>query len=265
MKFSHNAVSILFAALTALAPLAAHAETAAEKGLSIAVETDQRDAGFSDSVAEATMELRDAAGTTTTRRFRMMTLEQKDDGDRTLVVFNQPVDLSGTAVLTWSHALTADDQWLYLPALKRTKRIASKNKAAAFIGSEYAFEDLSAWEVKKFTYRFLREESLEGVDCFVVENTPAYEDSGYSRQVEWVDEALYQPRRIDYYDREGALLKSMTFSNYKQYLGKHWRAGVQTMVNKKTGKSTRLEWASWRFKTGLTAADFTADALERQQ
>lgn len=265
MKFSKNVVSVFLALVTSTVPLAARADAAAEKGLAIAVETDHRDAGFSDSVAEASMELRDAAGTSTTRRFRMLTLEQKTDGDRTLVVFNQPVDLSGTAVLTWSHALTADDQWLYLPALKRTKRIASKNKAAAFIGSDYAFEDLSAWEVKKFTYRFLREENLEGADCFVAENTPAYEDSGYSRQVEWVDKTMYQPRRIDYYDREGALLKSMKFSDYKLYLGKHWRAGLQTMENTKTGKSTRLQWASWRFKTGLTAGDFTADALERQQ
>jgi len=258
-------IAVLTAALSLAAPMSSHADAAADQGLAIAIETDRRDAGFTDSVAEATMSLRDAAGTTTTRRFRMLTLEQTADGDRTLVVFNQPADLAGTAVLTWSHALAADDQWLYLPALKRTKRIASKNKAAAFIGSEYAFEDLSAWEVKKFGYRLLREETLEGADCFVVENTPAYEDSGYSRQVEWVDKRMYQPRRIDYYDREGALLKSMKFSDYQLYLGRHWRANVQNMENHKTGKSTRLQWASWRFHTGLAASDFTAEALERQQ
>ena len=156
-----------------LSPL--QAQTPEEKGLTVALETDHRDAGFSDSVAIASMHLSDKSGSESVRRFRMLTLEQENDGDRTLSVFDSPADLAGTSVLTWSHALTSDDQWLYLPSLKRTKRIASKNKAASFIGREFAFEDLSAWEVKKFTYRWLRDESLEGNDCFVIENTPAYE------------------------------------------------------------------------------------------
>lgn len=254
------AAALLVCALGA--PLT-RAQSPEEKGLAIAVETERRDTGFADTAASATMILRDQSGTETTRRFRMLTLEQTQDGDRTLAIFDKPADLAGTAVLTWSHALTADDQWLYLPALKRTKRIASKNKAAAFIGSEFAFEDLSSWEVKKFKYRWIKDEVLDGIDCFVVENVPAYEDSGYSRQVEWVDKALYQPRRLDYYDRDGALLKTMKFTGFKQYLGKHWRPSEQIVENHKTGKSTRLQWDNWRFKTGLTSADFSAEALGR--
>lgn len=241
----------------------AMAETPEEKGLAIAVETDKRDTGFVDSAANAVMVLRDSAGTETTRRFRMLTLEQSNDGDKTLAVFDTPADLAGTAVLTWSHALTADDQWIYLPAVKRTKRIASKNKAAAFIGSEFAFEDLSSWEVKKYKYRWIKDEQLDAADCFVVENIPAYADSGYSRQVEWVDKHMYQPRRLDYYDRDGVLLKTMTFKGYKQYFGKHWRPSEQVMLNHKTGKSTRLLWENWKFKTNLTSADFSAEALGR--
>ena len=251
--------------LLAFAVLPAHAQTAEEKGLAIAIETDRRDDGFIDWTALATMTLRDRSGGETVRRFRMLAQEQKDDGDRTLAVFDTPADLEGTAVLTWSHALKPDDQWLYLPSLKRTKRIASRNKAAAFIGSEFAFEDLSAWEVKKYRYRWLRDEKLEGVDCFVVENTPNYAESGYSRQVEWVDKALYQPRRIDYYNLDGVLMKTMTFGGYKQYLGKHWRPGEQLVENHLTGKSTRLTWHDWRFKTGLKKVDFTPEAMDRQR
>ena len=244
-----------------LSPL--QAQTPEEKGLTVALETDHRDAGFSDSVAIASMHLSDKSGSESVRRFRMLTLEQENDGDRTLSVFDSPADLAGTSVLTWSHALTSDDQWLYLPSLKRTKRIASKNKAASFIGSEFAFEDLSAWEVKKFTYRWLRDESLEGNDCFVIENTPAYEESGYSKQVEWVDRSLYQPRRIDYYNREGVLFKTLHFRGYQQYLGKHWRPTEQLMENHLTGKSTRLVWDNWRFKTGLSKVDFSAENIAR--
>lgn len=261
--YLHKLVPTL-AALTLLCAGPASAATPAEdKGLAIAQETEKRDLGFGDTEATATMVLKDAGGNESVRRFRMLTLEQTQDGDRSIAIFDAPADLAGTAVLTWSHALTPDDQWLYLPALKRIKRIASKNKAAAFLGSEFAFEDLSSWEVKKFTYRWLRDETKEGVDCFVVENTPAYEDSGYSRQVEWVDKAIYQPRQIDYYDREGALLKTMVFRGYKQYKGKHWRPSEQLMENHRSGKSTRITWDNWTFASGMAARDFTAEALGR--
>jgi len=246
-----------------MSPVSWAAETPEEKGRAIALETERRDTGFTDSVVNASMRLRDKSGSESVRRFRMLTLEQQDDGDLTLGIFDTPADLAGTAVLTWSHALTPDDQWLYLPALKRTKRIASKNKAALFIGSEFAFEDLSAFEVKKFTYRWLRDEKLDGSDCFVVENTPAYAESGYSRQVGWVDRALYQPRRIDYYNHDGTLFKTLHFRGYKQYMGKHWRPTQQLMENHLTGKSTQLDWTDWTFKTGLAQEDFSPESIAR--
>ncbi len=241
----------------------AMAETPEEKGLAIAKETERRDMGFVDSVAEAIMVLKDGSGVETTRKFNVQTLEETEDGDKTLSTFDTPLDLAGTAVLTWSHALTPDDQWLYLPAVKRIKRIASKNKAAVFMGSEFAFEDISSFEVRKFRYRFLKEENQEGVNCLVVENTPAYADSAYSRQVGCVDKTMYQPRRIDYYDQEGKLFKTMVFTGYRQYLDNHWRPSEQIMSNHQTGKSTRIVWNQWRFKTGVSKSNFTPQALEQ--
>jgi hypothetical protein len=239
------------------------AETPDEKGLSIAVETDARDAGFGNWMATATMILRDKQGGEAVRTFRMLALEQDGDGDRTLAIFDKPADLAGAAVLTYSHALVPDDQWLYLPEVKRVKRISSQNKAALFMGSEFAYEDLSSWEVKKYRYRYLRDETVDGRDCFVVENTPAYADSAYSKQIEWVDKELYQPRRLDFYDRQGRLLKTMTFSGYKQYLGKHWRPSEQVMENHQTGKSTRVVWAPFKFKTSISESEFTPQGLAR--
>ena len=121
-----------------LGGLSVVAQTPEERGLSIAVETDARDAGFENWVASAKMVLRDKQGGEAVRTFRMMTLEQKNDGDRTLVVFDKPADLAGAAVLTYSHALVPDDQWLYLPEVRRVKRISAQNKAALFMGSEFA-------------------------------------------------------------------------------------------------------------------------------
>jgi hypothetical protein len=261
MKTFIVTVGLLSVGVIASIPVVA--ETPEERGLSIARETDARDAGFGNWVATATMILRDKQGGEAVRTFRMMALEQQEDGDRTVAVFDKPADLAGAAVLTYSHALVPDDQWLYLPEVKRVKRISSQNKAALFMGSEFAYEDLSSWEVKKYRYRYLRDETLDGNDCFVVENIPSYADSAYSRQVEWVDKQLYHPRRLDYYDRSGRLLKTMTFSRYQQYLGKHWRPAEQVMENHQTGKSTRVAWGPYTFKANLHESEFTPQGLAR--
>ena len=118
------------------------AETPEQKGLKIAQAADARDAGFADFTANMVMTLKNRAGNTSTRIIRIKTLEGKNDGDKSLSLFDEPADVKGTAMLTFSHGLKADDQWLYLPALKRVKRINSRNKSGPFMGSEFAFEDL---------------------------------------------------------------------------------------------------------------------------
>ncbi|HKG90607.1 MAG TPA: outer membrane lipoprotein-sorting protein, partial [Gemmatimonadaceae bacterium] len=116
------------------------AADAGARGLAIAREADRRDNGWRSSVVEVRMTLTNAHGQTSERQMRSATFEVPGDGDRTLVVFDQPADVKGSAVLTYSHGAGPDDQWLYLPAVTRVKRIASSNKAGPFMGSEFAFE-----------------------------------------------------------------------------------------------------------------------------
>ena len=251
--------------LLSLAPLSLSAETPVEKGLAIAQETDRRDTGFGNYTTEATMRLRDAQGGESVRNFRMGVLEVLGDGDKTLTVLTQPPDVAGTSVLTFSHGLEPDDQWVYFPSLKRVKRIAGKNKSGPFMGSEFAYEDLGSWEVKKYVYRYLRDEVVDGHKCYVIENIPAYEHSGYTRQKEWVDKTIHQPRKIVYYDRQNALLKTLTFGQYQQYLDKYWRASTMLMQNHQTGKSTHIAWQAYRFRVNLNEQDFTQRALARER
>ena len=154
-----------------------------QKGLDIATEGDRRDLGFTDSMSSLTMELKNRNGDISIRRLRTLTLEMKDDGDKILSVFDQPADVKGTSMLTFSHKQGNDDQWLYLPALKRVKRISSTNKSGPFMGSEFAYEDMSSQEVEKYTYRWIRDESFNGQDSFVMERYPLDKKSGYKRQV----------------------------------------------------------------------------------
>ena len=239
------------------------AETPEEKGLSIAVEADRRDSGFGDFTAHMTMTLSNRQGEKSVRKLRVKTLEVEGDGDKSLSIFDEPRDIKGTAMLTFSHALKPDEQWLYLPALKRVKRISSKNKSGPFMGSEFAYEDLSSQEVEKYSYKYLRDEEINGLDSFVVERIPAYKYSGYSRMVVWLDKEHYRPQKIAFFDRKNKLLKTLLFENYQQYLDKYWRADRMLMQNHQTGKSTLLEWQDYRFRTGLSDRDFNKNTLKR--
>lgn len=235
------------------------------RGLAIAKETDNRDKGWGDSEADMEMVLTNANGDTSTRELRAYSLERTDpeEGDWSLIVFNKPRDVDGTALLTHAKILEPDDQWLYLPAVKRVKRISSVNKSGPFVGSEFAFEDFSSSEVGKYSYKWLRDEACGDLTCHVVERKPLYEHSGYTRQVVWTDTTDYQPRKIDYYDRKNALLKTLTLSDYHLYEDKFWRARDLYMVNHNNKKATRLTWKNYKFHDGLTEADFSTTALKR--
>ncbi len=241
----------------------AYAETPQEKGLAIAVEADRRDTGWVDQTANLFMILRNQQGQESRRSLVINTLEVQGDGDKSLTVFNSPMDVKGTAFLSYTHALKPDDQWLFLPALKRVKRIASANKSGPFVGSEFAYEDLTSQEVEKYKYTWIRDEQIDGRDTFVVERIPQYENSGYTRMIAWVDKAMYQPLKIDFYDRKNTLLKTLVFGDYKQYAGKYWRASVMEMSNHQTGKSTVLEWHDYQFGNGFTERDFDHNTLKR--
>lgn len=209
------------------------------------------------------MILRNKQGQESRRELRIQALEVEGDGDKSLSVFDAPKDIKGTALLSFTHALVPDDQWLYLPALKRVKRIASANKSGPFVGSEFAYEDLTSQEVEKYTYKYLRDEKIGDADAFVIEAYPAYENSGYTRQVVWLDKNMYQPVKIDYYDRKNALLKTLETSNWQQYLDQYWRPGRMLMTNHQTNKVTELLWTDYAFRTGLSDRDFDRNTLKR--
>ena len=262
-KLSHSlAAAALLLALGAALP--AKAKSAAEKGLEIARETERRDTGFGDSQVTLTMMLSNRHGDTSTRQMRIKTLETTGAklGDRSLTVFDHPRDIKGTAFLSHTKILSPDDQWLYLPALKRVKRISSANKSGSFVGSEFAYEDLVSFEVEKYSYLWLRDEKCGGLDCFVSERLPLYKNSGYTKQVVWIDKDEYRLHRIDFFDRRGALRKTMIPSQYRQYLGKYWRAHRIEMTNHQSGKKTVLVFRDFAFRLGVAARDFTASRLK---
>lgn len=239
--------------------------SADELGRAVAEEADRRRAGFGDTVTELTMELVGADGRMRTRRLTLQALEVTEPGagDKSLALFHEPRDVAGTAFLSHTYVDRPDDQWLFLPSLRRVRRIASANQSSAFVGSEFSYEDLLSDEVDRFEHLWLRDEPCGPMTCFVVERRPRYENSGYSRQVVWIDRAEYRPIRIWYYDHRERLEKTLTLEDYRRYLDRFWRAHRLTMDNHRTGKRTVLTFDPFRFQTGLSAEAFDPSALTR--
>ncbi len=254
--------------LPGLAPAAAtDGDEAEREGLRIAREMDRRASGFGDLRAELMMVLMDRSGRKSLRQLHNLVQERPEDGDLSLMVFEQPADVRDTRLLVHAHKLRDDDEWIYLPALRRVKRISAAGKTSSFMGSEFTYEDLGAQEVEKFRHRYLRSEPCgvkgEKLTCFVNERRPRLEGSGYSRQVLWIDQQEYRPWRIDYYDRKGELLKTLLLRDYHRYLDHYWRAHRMLMKNHQSGKSTLLVWKSFRFGNHFPAGTFDPKRLDR--
>ncbi|MEM7163834.1 MAG: outer membrane lipoprotein-sorting protein [Planctomycetota bacterium] len=267
MKLTMTPVAYAALAIAVItSPLMAQAQSDAQsKGLEIAKEAEARDLGWQGSKSKLQMVLQNRHGSKTTRELRRQSLEVTDEklGDKSLVIFDSPRDIKGTALLSHTKVLDPDDQWLFLPALKRVKRISSANKSGPFVGSEFAFEDLLAQEVGKYEYAFLKEEKVDGQDCFVVRRIPRYKNSGYKKQIVWWDKAEYRVQKIEFYDRKDSLLKTLTYGGYKKYAEKYWRPDSMNMVNHQNGKQTLLQFQEWELGLKLTDSAFTPAKLKR--
>jgi outer membrane lipoprotein-sorting protein len=239
-----------------------YAQSASDKGLAIAKERKLRDMGWGDSSADMSMILRNAQGDEVERKMRLKSLEVVDDGDKGLTIFDQPLDVKGTAFLNFSHATKPDDQWMYLPKLSKVKRIRSRNKSGPFMGSEFAFEDMSSFEIAKYKFKYLRDETFEGQASFVLEQVPNDKDSGYSKQIIWVDKKHYRALKIEFYDRKGSLLKELINFDFTLYSDKYWRPMRVEMFNEQNGKSTELVTHQLTFNTGLSESDFNNGTLK---
>lgn len=250
------------------------AEDPVVRGTEIVRQWDHWDYGFGDMKAEYELINEDKEGRKSKRRLRLRMLEtagydengDKNNGDKSLVEFTYPPDIKGTSVLIYAHIDRPDDTWVYLPALKRVKRISSANLSGKFAGTEFAFEDIASQELKKFTYKWLRDEQIgegeEQCQAAVIEQFPTYKNSGYIRQVSWYNKAACQQKRIDYYNHQNVLVKTQTFNKYKQYLGRFWRGHDIRMVNHITGKNSHLLIPEFTYRNGFSEKDFEPSKLK---
>lgn len=220
------------------------AETAEEKGTKIAKEIELRNDGFIGESSKMKMVLIDAHGTSTDREMDGTVMEVPGDGNKSMSIFLAPKDVKGTKMLTWAHKNSDDEQWLYLPSLRRVKRISGKNKSASFMGSEFSYEDIGGQEVEKYNYKWIKDGKMAGQDIWVLERIPL-RDSGYSKQVLYVSQKYNNALKVEYFDRKNELLKVGEFSEFKQFkVGPKtfWLANKIHMKNVQTQKQSTFTW-----------------------
>ena len=194
--------------------------------------------------AEQTLILIDKRGNREQRQLRLYSKEVGKDTYRSLLVFSEPADISGTALLTWQHQEQDDDQWLYLPARGKMQRIAKGSMKNYFMGTDFTFEDLQTEEIENFTYEVLRQEVVDETPTYVVEAVPVdterAQDSGYNRRVLWIDEMRFTTLKVEFYDRRNKLFKTQTNRDWIQVDSTRWRAEKSLMDNHKTNHKTLI-------------------------
>lgn len=242
----------------------AFAETAQQKGLRIATAASNVERGYNDIKVSGEMTLKSKGGQIGKRRFDFKTVAMNPkDNTRSLLIFRWPGDIRNTALLTHAYSKRNDDQWLYLPALTKTRRISSSGRSGAFVGSEFAYEDMVDQGVENYTYLWITDQACPtSGECHVIDRVPKT-SSGYSRQRVWLDMAKLRIQQVQYFDRRQAHLKTLQITGYKLYQGRYWRASKMNMQNHLTKKSTLLTWDDYQFDTGVNPNKFTVNALKR--
>ena len=206
-------------------------------------------------------------------RERKITMATKlFDGGKTekrIYRFLSPADVQGTGVLVFDYETQADDVWIYLPALRKTRRIVSSQKSQSFMGSEFTYGDLNIPPLDDYNYTLVKEEDYGGEGCFVVDVVPKKKETGteegYSKKTYWVSKAKFAIRKGLYYDAGGALLKELKADDIKLLDPKknRYRAMKMEMTNKKNGRRSVFESEKVTLAPDTKDEFFTPRYLER--
>src|SRR5688500_12341486 len=201
------------------------------------------------------------------RKLVRWVLTGSGDLDKILVRFLAPRDVENTGLLTWEAKDGNDDQWLYLPAVKRPKRIAASGKKNRFMGTDFAYEDLRPEAVSAHRYEVVGNEAVDGADCWVIQATPATErqaaDSGYGKRRLWVRKDHHLTVKREYFDKQGKLEKVETHRKLVNVTGTVWRANEIEMHDVQQGTRTLVTIESRAVNRGLKDDFFTETELIR--
>jgi len=253
--------SILFAAMLGMAPILSSAQDAKD------ISTKSANAiELGAMEMETTLQIIDAKGSTRTRK---ITMASRKFGDVTkmLMKFTEPADVRGTSILIYDYEERPDDMWIYMPALKKSRRVVSNEKGKNFMGSEFTNADMSKPNVEDYTYSVISSETINGKSCFKIEAVPVSQEvkssNGFSKKISYIDKENYLCFKIEYFDLKGKPLKTQIIGDYRNISGGKWFYYHMEMKNEQNGRKSVLVTDSFKAGSTKSESQFSPASLEK--
>jgi outer membrane lipoprotein-sorting protein len=216
-----------------------------------------------DMTGNLIMTIENSRGNQRVRKIKQFVKTVKN-GEKKIMYFLSPADVKNTSFMTWSYddASKSDDQWIYLPALKKVKRISSDSKGDYFMGSDFTYDDLGDRHPMDDTHTILREEVLEGKETIVIESVSKDEEYMYARTVTWVIKDSWIGLKKEFYDEDDELLKILTVENQQSFKDVIILTKVK-MKNVQRNQFTIMEFSDVQIDTGIPSNKFTERMMKR--
>ena len=215
-----------------------------------------------DQTSDLTMTLINKSGDQRVRKIKQFT---KDLGDleKSIMFFLSPADVKNTSFMSWAYdSDQSDDQWIYLPALKKTKRISSDSKSDYFMGSDFTYDDLGDRKLEDDTHKLLREETIDGKECYVIESLSKDEDYMYSKTMVWVNKSNFIGVKKEFYDEDEDLLKVLAIKEVEEISG-IWVITNSEMKNVQKNHRTTMVLNNIQINTGMSESKFSERMMMR--
>ncbi|MEQ9504311.1 MAG: outer membrane lipoprotein-sorting protein [Deltaproteobacteria bacterium] len=251
---------LVLVAVLATAP-AASAELTAEQIAKQALNNNM----FSTANAQADVNLTMSKNGKVVRERRIITKVLRTDGEvRSFVEFTSPSDVAGTRFLSVEEKGGDADQYIYLPAFKKVKRVVGSQRTRSFMGTDFSYADLDGRDPDAATYKRLADDKIGGQDCYVLEATPKHpQNEDYGKSVVWVHKKHLIPMRIDFYGKKGATVKKRFTVRRLEKKDGRWVATDSKMATLSRSTATQLVLVKVDFDQAIDPADLTRQALER--
>lgn len=184
--------------------------------------------------------------------------------------FLAPADVKGSGMLTFDYDLKDDDMWLYLPSLRKTRRIVSSEKSKSFMGSEFSYSDMTSFNINDFTYEIKGEETIDGEECWEIVNMPKNEkiedEYGFTKKISYISKNDYLPRQILYYNFDQELYKKVEILDVRKIDEKNnkYKAFKLLVSNIENGRKSELIVEKAEIKSEINDEYFTSRFLERK-
>ena len=213
----------------------------------------------------STLKIYDQKGRVRVRE--IATATRKFNGvSKTIIKFLSPADVKGTAMLIYDHQDQADDMWIYLPALRKTRRIIASEKGKSFMGSEFTNADMSKPDMDDFTYKTLSKENYEGKLCWKIEsvckNEAIEEENGFQKRISWIEDKTWLVRKIEFYDAFGDLHKVQRIKDYKKQANGKFFAFYMEKENVQNDRKSVLTISKFQSNSVMKEAAFAPALLD---